>query len=83
MALLIHPPSIIYWLLFSLGLICSLLAGYRMAIVQRRSWIHILAFTVITVIIVYVILDVEYPRTGLIRIEANDQLLLQVRESMK
>jgi hypothetical protein len=83
MALRIHPPSIIYWLLFSLGLICSLLAGYRMAIGQRRSWIHILAFTLITVIIVYVILDVEYPRTGLIRIEANDQLLVQVRESMK
>ena len=83
MALRIHPPSIVYWLLLSLGLICSLLAGYRMAIGQRRSWIHILGFTVITVIIVYVILDVEYPRTGLIRIEANDQLLLQVRESMK
>jgi hypothetical protein len=83
MALRIHPPSIVYWLLLSLGLICSLLAGYRMAIGQRRSWIHILGFTVITVIIVYVILDVEYPRTGLIRIETSDQLLVQARENMK
>ena len=50
---------------------------------QHRSWLHILGFTVITVIIAYVILDVEYPRAGLIRLENADQLLVTVRESMK
>jgi hypothetical protein len=80
MALQIHPPRIIYGLLFGLGLICSLLAGYRMATGQRRSWLHILGFTVIAV---YVILDVEYPRTGLIRLETADQLLVDLRRSMK
>jgi hypothetical protein len=83
MALQLHPPRIVYWLLFSLGLLCSLLAGYRMAIGQQRSWIHILCFSVITIIVVYVILDVEYPRAGLIRLEASDQMLVQVRENMK
>jgi hypothetical protein len=83
MARQIHPPRIVYALLFGLGLIGSLLAGYRMATGQRRSWLHIFGFTVITVIIAYVILDVEYPRTGLIRLENADQLLVRVRESMK
>ena len=83
MARQIHPPRIVYALLFGLGLICSLLAGYRMATGQHRSWLHIFGFTVITVIIAYVILDVEYPRTGLIRLENADQLLVRVRESMK
>jgi len=83
MALQLHPPKIIYALLFGLGLICSLLAGYRMSSGQYRSWLHISAFAVITVIIVYVILDVEYPRAGLIRLQANDQLLVNLRESMK
>lgn len=83
MALQIHPPRVVYALLFGLGLICSLLAGYRMAIGRQRSWLHIFGFTVITVIIVYVLLDVEYPRSGLIRLEASDQLLVQVREAMK
>lgn len=83
MALQIHPPRIVYALLFALALICSLLAGYRMAIGRRRSWLHILGFTVITVIVAYVILDVEYPRVGLIRLETSDRLLVQVRESMK
>jgi hypothetical protein len=83
MTLQIHPPRIIYALLFGLGLICSLLAGYRMASGPHRSWLHILGFTVITVVIVYVVLDVEYPRTGLIRLETADQLLVKLRQSMK
>src|SRR6266576_1555446 len=60
MTLQMHPPRIIYALLFGLGLICSLLAGYRMATGLRRSWLRILGFTVITVIVVYVVLDIEY-----------------------
>jgi len=83
MALQMHPPRIIYALLFGLGLICSLLAGYRMATGQHRSWLHILGFTVITVIVVYVVLDIEYPRAGLIRLEAADQVLVDLRQEMR
>jgi hypothetical protein len=83
MALQIHPPRIIYVLLFGLGLLCALLAGYRMSTGQHRSWLHILGFTLITVIIVYVMLDVEYPRGGLFHLEAADQLLVKAREGMK
>ena len=82
MATQIRPPRIIYALLLGLGLIGSLLAGYRMAL-ARRSRLHILGFAVITVIIVYVMLEVEYPQTGLIRLEAADQLLVDVRGDMK
>ena len=82
MALQIHPPGIIYALLFGLGLICSLLAGYRLASGQHRSWLHILGFSIITAIVVYVVLDIEYPRIGLIRLEAADQVLIKVREGM-
>jgi tryptophan-rich sensory protein len=83
LVLQLHPPRIIYALLFALGLICSLLAGYQMAGGQHRSWLHILGFTILTAIIVYVMLDIEYPRAGLIRIESADQLLVKLRETMK
>jgi hypothetical protein len=83
MALQIHPPRIIYALLFGLGLICSLLAGFRMSSGQHRSWLHILGFAVLTVTIVYVMLDVEYPRAGLIRLESADQLLVNLRAHME
>jgi hypothetical protein len=69
--------------LFALWLLCSLLTGYRMAGGQRRSWLHILAFVIITVIVVYVMLDIEYPRIGLIRLETTDQLLIALRKSME
>jgi hypothetical protein len=82
MALQIHPPRIIYLLLFGLGLLCSLLAGYRLANTQQRNWLHILGFSLITVIVAYVVLDIEYPRVGLIRLETADRLLLDVREGM-
>ncbi len=83
MALQQHPPRIVYFLLFVLGLLCALLAGYRMAAGPNRSWLHILAFTVVTVIIAYVVLDVEYPRAGLIRLETADQMITDMRARMK
>jgi len=83
MALQTHPPNIVYALLFTLGLICSLLAGYRMANGQHRSWLHIMSFALITVIVAYVIIDVEYPRAGLIQIRGFDQSLIDVRVAMQ
>jgi hypothetical protein len=77
-----HPPNIIYGLLFFLALICSLLAGYRMSTGEQHSWLHILSFAMITVVVIFVIIDVEYPRVGLIRLESFDQVLVDVRAVM-
>jgi hypothetical protein len=82
MAAGIHPPPIIFALLFGLGLCCSLLAGHGMAGKERR-WLHILGFVVTTVITVFVVLDVEAPRRGLFRVDAFDQVLVELRQSMK
>jgi hypothetical protein len=81
-AVRIHPPAITFWLLAGLGLGCALLAGYSMADGKRRKWTHIVGFAAVTAITFYVILDLEYPRLGLIRIDAFDQLLVDVRASM-
>ncbi len=84
MALRIHPPLIIYALLFLLALVCSLLAGYGMAVSKQRSWLHILAFTAIAVITVFVILEIEYPRAGFLSLENRyDQVLYDLRESLR
>lgn len=83
MAARIHPPAIIFVLLFVLALLCSLLAGFGTAGSQQRNWLHILAFAIITAISVYVILDLEYPRAGLFRLDAYDQVLVELRESMQ
>jgi len=61
----------------------ALLAGYGMAGATSRSWLHMLCFAAAMAVSVYVILDLEFPRLGLIRVDAFDQALVELRESMK
>jgi hypothetical protein len=42
-----------------------------------------IVFAAMTAVTVYVILDIEYPRLGLIRVDTADQVLVELRESMK
>lgn len=79
----LHPPSIIFAMLGILALASAYLAGFGMAGSKRRSWVHIIAFAGILAITTYVILDLEYPRLGLIRLDAFDQVMIDVRQSMK
>jgi hypothetical protein len=83
MAVKTHPPHIVYGLLFVLALVSSSLAGFGMAGRASRSWIHMLSFALITVITVYTILDIEYPRTGLVRLDPFDHVMADLRSSMK
>jgi hypothetical protein len=81
-AVLFHPHPVLFVLLFLLALGSSLLAGYGLARAPRRSCIHEVAFLALVAATVYVIFDLEYPRLGLIRVDAADQVLAELRESM-
>ena len=83
MAAQTHPPQIIFVLLFSLALLSALLAGYAMAGAKARNWVHMITFAFTLAGAVYVIVDVEYPRFGLIRVDAFDQVLIDLRQSMQ
>ena len=84
MAARIHPPPIIYGLLFLLALVCSVLAGYSMAASRQRSWLHILAFATVAVITMFVVLEIEYSRMGFLSVEGRyDQVLVDLRQGMK
>jgi hypothetical protein len=78
-----HPPSVVFYGLGLLVIATSLLAGYGMAGSKHRSWMHMTVYALIMASTLYVILDMEYPRFGLIRVDAADQLLIDVRNSMK
>ena len=83
MALQFHPPFIIFWMLFLVALASALLAGYGMAGGKSRRWLHVISFAVVIGLTVYVILDIEFPRYGLIRVDAFDQALVDLLQSMK
>lgn len=78
-----HPPTVLFYLLLGLGLAASLLAGYSMGSSTRRSWLHIFGYAAVTTIVVFVILDLEFPRLGYIRLDKYDQVLVELRNSMK
>ena len=81
-ATLSHPPIIVFLLLGVLSLIGALLLGYGTSSSKDRSWLHMVAFAAILSVTVYVIVDLEYPRLGLIRVDAADQILVDLRKSM-
>ena len=83
MAARIHPSPIMYMLLFILGLGCSLISGIRMAGRKGRSWLHIFTFAVVMSACAYVILALEYPRMSFINLGEYDQVLIDLRDSMK
>jgi len=83
MAARMHPPAIVFVMLFVVALVSALLAGYGLGAGKRRNWIHVLGFAVTLALVVYVVLDVEYPRLGLIQVSDFDQALVALRARMQ
>jgi hypothetical protein len=77
-----HAPSIIFGMLAVLALVCCFLAGASTAKTNVLGAVRTVAFPLIFVVTVYVILDLEYPRAGLIRLDRVDQVLLDVRKAL-
>jgi hypothetical protein len=77
-----HPPTVIFVMLAVVSLTSALLAGLGMAGGKKRSLIHRFGFAAITAGAVFVIFDLEFPRLGFIRVNAFDQILVELRQSM-
>lgn len=78
-----HPPHVIFMLLAVLSLVGALLVGYSTSTNKDRSWFHHVTFALAITMAIYVIVDLEYPRLGLIRVDAADQALIDVRSGMR
>jgi hypothetical protein len=70
-----HPPDIVFGALYGLALMCAFLVGYDMAGVRTRIWRYAFAFPVTMTAILWLILDIEYPRLGTNRLNELEQLL--------
>jgi len=78
----LHPPIIVYVMLLAMAFAAALLAGYQSAGDRDYDWLHKIGFASIVALTVYVILDIEYPRQGWVRLDAIDQVLVNVRAGM-
>ena len=81
-AILAHPPAAIFWLLVLLSLGGSFLAGQSMAVAKTSLLRHRLLFAGVLAVTFYLILDLEYPRLGLLRLDGHDAVLHALRATM-
>jgi hypothetical protein len=78
-----HPPFVVFGFLALLSLVGAVLVGYAASPNKDRSLLHTGVFAAILSLTVFVIFDLEFPRLGLIRIDAADQALMDLRQSME
>jgi len=82
MARRIHPPIVVFAMLGIAALATALFAGYGLASGATRNWIYMIGVAGTIAIATYVILELEYPRLGLVRATAMDQALVELRATM-
>lgn len=65
----IHPPTIIYVLLFCIVLLSSFLAGYRIRGELKEVVLYMFVFAIILSIMIFMILNLEYPNAGIFSVD--------------
>jgi len=77
-----HPPMAIFILLLGMNLVGALLSGYATSVNKTRPWFYLCILAAVLALTEYVIVDLEFPRVGLIRVDAADQALVELRQSI-
>src|SRR5207237_339934 len=78
----IHPPVLIFAMLGVAALASALFAGYGLASGATRPLLYMIGIAAAISIATYVILELEYPRLGLVRVNAMDRALTELRATM-
>lgn len=78
----LHPPWIVFAMLFGLALLCAFLAGLDQAEDTRHIWFRALVYPVTMSTITWVILDLEFPRIGIFKVTSFDDMLIALRAAM-
>jgi hypothetical protein len=77
-----HLPGLVFSLLVWIALSSGIVAGYAMAKRRKRSWLHMFLYAACIAVTVYTVTDLDYPRSGLIRLGSADNALEQLRDSI-
>ena len=78
-----HTHGAIFAMLGLLLFISAFMAGFGQAKVSRQSMLHLLGFAAITTLALYLIVDLEFPRLGIIRVDEFDQALRELLDTLK
>lgn len=75
MAMKTHTPLLIFAVIGVTAWAAALLSGYAGAPDHRHRLLHMLTFAGVMTIALYVLIDLEHPRVGLIRMDGFDDLV--------
>lgn len=77
----VHTPAIVLVMIVVTALASFLFLGYALA-TGPRSWMHILGAATTISLATYVVVELEFPRAGLVRVDSMDRALVELRSSM-
>lgn len=78
-----HTPLPIYATLGGLALVCAAITGYDAGLAGRRSLLCSVAFAGVVAATLYLVLDIEFPRHGMIRLDSVNQLLVDEGSTLR
>jgi hypothetical protein len=78
-----HLPVLVWGLLVLTVLLASFLTGFSISVSGKRDWLSSIVFAIVISSAIYVTFDYEYPRAGIIRVDAADQLIVQTLQRME
>jgi hypothetical protein len=73
-----HIPEVILFLLFIVFIIGGALMGYTSGLGLKRAYIPTVMFTVLIVLVVFIIIDLDRPKRGLIMVKQDSLIELKV-----
>lgn len=77
-----HIPGLVVVLLFGVSLFSALLAGIGVSRHGLRQPLHGGVFAIAVSLTIYTIMDLDSPRSGFIRLDAADKVMVQLQQSM-
>ena len=78
-----HPPGVILVLLGGVSLVSAFMIGNAMGESKAPNRLYPAIFAATIALTFYVIVDLEYPRAGLIRLDSADEVLIELRQTMR
>jgi hypothetical protein len=83
MAIRTHPPWPVFAVLFAIALVCAAMTGYRASTSEYSGRFYNILLAAVMACVLFLILDIEYPRFGLIRLDTANQALVELAATMK
>lgn len=77
-----HPPVVVYLFLIFLAHVCAFFSGFSLRPSSGDKWIQIAGFSLVLAAALYLTLDLEFPRMGLLRVDGADVILRGIVEKM-